>query len=77
MFWIELKCDSRLPGCVSDGSAYPMCMSGTNRPQITAAIKWLEREGRTAGWVRTRDGWMCPRCKDAITGKRNASNASR
>lgn len=63
--WIEIRCErSGDAGCYSSINDGPMAMSGHDRAATLTSIRQLEREAIADGWVKKRDGFYCPSCKE-------------
>lgn len=70
--WIEIRCERRveeasygLQGggrCLSHDNVGPMGEAHDTRADVSALIQELEGQARNDGWVKTRKGWVCPRC---------------
>ena len=81
--WIELRCENSGEGlygpdrCYSDDNSGPMDMAADNQKSVLATVKNLNNVAKEWGWVKTRDGWVCPAChatgsdwkKDFLTNK--------
>ena len=66
--WIELRCEKRGDGesrddrCWSDDNSGPMEMAADDQKSVLAVLKELHIEAAKSGWIKTRDGWVCPCC---------------
>lgn len=70
--WIEIHCDVRSNGPPDRGRLHPFCnsdrnenisgMTGNSRAVFLKTIRHLEKNAKSAGWVKTRDGWICSSC---------------
>ncbi|MBY4887755.1 hypothetical protein K5Y32_07385 [Pantoea sp. DY-15] len=67
--WIEFRCELRSEGiedqskrCLSDDNIGPMEMAGDTQKSVNETISMLGEIAKKEGWVRTRDGWVCPNC---------------
>ena len=67
---IELSCDGLSSQyCYTQyGDQYsephPAVVECLDRPfAITMRLKEIRKAARDAGWVKSRDGWLCPPCR--------------
>jgi hypothetical protein len=63
--WIEMRCENRsegTEGCWSDENGGPMDMAADDQKSVLAVLKSLHDQAKKEGWVKTRDGWVCPVC---------------
>ncbi|MFJ7794363.1 hypothetical protein [Pseudomonas sp. NPDC096950] len=75
--WIEYRCENRfnkssgdsLPEnerCYSHDNRGPMEMAEDTRASVIETLQQLDDEARSGGWKKTREGWLCPFCVEAI-----------
>ncbi|MNJ50795.1 hypothetical protein D3C77_460820 [compost metagenome] len=75
--WIEYRCENRteessgdslpeMERCWSHDNRGPMEMASDNRAGVVAVLKALDEEARHLGWKKTREGWICPFCVNAL-----------
>lgn len=71
--WIELRCSKlsvkpaaggKANRCLSSSNDGPMGLAADSQQSVLALLKKLGAHARKQGWVKTRDGWVCPACKD-------------
>lgn len=48
--------------CYSHDNDGPMAESSDNQKSILQVVRGLEQEAKETGWVKTREGWICPYC---------------
>lgn len=71
--WIEFRCENRCEpsaentpwetdGCWSHRNAGPMELAEDTRVDLIATVRTMERQARGYGWIRTKEGWVCPYC---------------
>lgn len=72
--WLELRCEMREETfadgdydgrCWSHDNRGPMDMADDNRASLLETIRAMEEAGRSIGWKKTREGWVCPFCVSA------------
>lgn len=72
--WIELRCEKssekcaegdHLGRCWSHDNNGPMGMAEDNRASLHKKIREIEANGRSSGWKKTKEGWVCPFCVEA------------
>lgn len=68
--WIEIHCDVRKDGGNLDARCYSNrgeniggLVDNTNA-SVLSAVAYLTMVAKKDGWVRTREGWCCPGCKE-------------
>lgn len=76
--WIEIRCENRSNSnsegrglkvgdrCYSHDNAGPMEMANDTRTSVTETLKSLDEDARSDGWKKTREGWICPFCVQAL-----------
>lgn len=73
--WIEFRCEikgacfdkpSDVGKCWSNNNVGPMDMALDTRKSVVETIQSMEKDAVNTGWVKTKDGWVCPFCKSAI-----------
>lgn len=66
--WMEIRCETRKPKagtrCYSTMNAGPMCLIQDTRKGVTQGLSHLNDQAKRAGWVKCKDGWVCPACKN-------------
>lgn len=70
--WIEFRCEDRNEGgaegtstddrCWSMMNEGPMCEAQDTRKDLLETMRYLEESAKQSGWVKYRDGWICPCC---------------
>lgn len=75
--WIEYRCENRtndssgeslreMHRCWSHDNRGPMDMAEDNRARVAEVLTALDDEARSLGWKKTREGWICPFCVNAL-----------
>lgn len=70
--WLELRCEKRgdsegpFHKCLSNINCGPMGMALDTRTDLIATMQQLEKDARDTGWVKMREGWVCPHCAQHI-----------
>ena len=67
--WMELRCERRGEGrssrnnpCLSDENCGPMLMADDTKKGVAFVAGELFEEAKSDGWVRRKEGWICPGC---------------
>lgn len=75
--WIEIRCEKRgepfADGvglhagerCYSHVNSGPMDMAEDTQAGVLVTLRKLDKKARSEGWLKTRDGWVCPYCQKA------------
>lgn len=76
-FWMEVRCEARCEKwsegagkefppkrCWSRDNEGPMQEASDTQASVIDAYRDLETEARTLGWVKRRNGWLCPYCAE-------------
>lgn len=73
--WIELRCEGRNKNadCLSNSNDGPMELSMDDQRSVLDTLRLLSRVGREAGWRRSREGWLCPKCSSRVGGSPSGS----
>lgn len=63
-FWIEVRCDMRFGGCMSNRNEGPMGNSLRARLALLKNVNYLEKQALNAGWKKDVTGQLliCSRC---------------
>lgn len=77
--WIELRCENRDSADVTgtwNGTRYERCLSHDNdgpmgeasetNAKVVRLLSNLGKEALASGWKKTRAGWICPYCVQAM-----------
>ena len=70
--WIEFRCEKRggrtgyleTERCWSDTNSGPMEMAEDTRASVIETLRLLEKQARSSGWKKTKEGWICPHCAE-------------
>lgn len=69
--WVEFRCERRgqsagiYASCLSNKNSGPMLMCADDRASILSGLQLMREDALSTGWVRNRDGWVCPNCISA------------
>lgn len=71
--WIEFRCEERGAGidssdrCMSDDNEGPMDMAYDDNKSILEVVADLRSFAKKNGWVRRKEGWVCPHCAKRLS----------
>ena len=64
--WIEFRCEGRRDdesyGCESHSNDGPADEAGDTQESVRKTISAMTRAAVRDGWMRDKDGWLCPIC---------------
>jgi hypothetical protein len=72
-FWIELRCEGRTrnSACPSSRDAGPiMDLFEDSQRGAQDGLRELVAEAKGMGWIRSREGWTCPACREFMAAGR-------
>lgn len=81
--WIEFRCENRAEAssegrgpqvgdrCLSHDNVGLMDMANDTRESLLETMRMLEEEARDDGWKKTRAGWICKYCVNAMKAEGN------
>lgn len=73
--WLEFRCEIKgscftHPAdegkCWSNNNVGPMDMAQDTRRSVVETLQRMETHAVQSGWVRTKEGWVCPVCIKGI-----------
>lgn len=70
--WLEIRCENLYDSsfghkpnerCWSSDGKSPNSVSDDGQADVMLTLRRISGEARAAGWVKKREGWLCPYCQ--------------